>query len=317
MTRFVVRRGILGLANLFIVSVLIFIATQALPGDAAAALLGRNATPQNLAILRSRLHLDEPLITQYAQWLGGVLTGHLGTSLANGYPIAQLIGNSLVNSGFLMLIAAVIGVPVSIALGVLSGYYRDTRIDHVSSVATLVLAALPEFVVAVGLIFILAIGLLHILPAVSYFTAPDRPWDHLDMVVLPATTLALGIIPYVGRLTRASIVEVLESDYIVLARLKGLPEGRVIWTHALVNAIAPALQGIGISVAYLLGGVVIVESVFRYPGIGTMLVDAVSYRDLPVIQALALLIAAFRFAVYIAADFATIVVTPKLRTRLL
>jgi peptide/nickel transport system permease protein len=314
--RFLIRRGLLGIATLWVVSLLIFFATQALPGDAAYAALGRDATPQRLAYTRAQLHLDLPVTSQYGRWLGGVLTGQLGTSFSSGLPVGELIGNSVVNSSFLMLCAGLVGIPLALVLGVVTAVRRDSVTDQVSAVLTLALAALPEFVVAIGLVLLISTGAFHLLPATSSIVGSERPWEHINLVILPAASLALLVIPYVARMIRASMVEVLESEYVIVARLKGLPEWRVVWIHALVNAIAPTLQAIAIALAYLVGGVVIVETVFGYPGMGSLFVQAIDSRDIPVVQALTLFIAAFYVTVNIAADFATIAVTPRLRSSL-
>jgi peptide/nickel transport system permease protein len=312
---FFLRRALLGIVTLFLVSVIVFAATQALPGDPARAILGRTATPDSLRALRLQLHLDRPAITQYWQWLSGVLTGDLGHSLAaTGEPVTKLIGKQVENSAFLMLISAIVSVPLSIALGSVAARRRDRAFDHVSSTVLLVLAALPEFVVAIALVILFATSVSRVLPAVSLIAPNESPWSHPKQLVLPAAALVLAVAPYIARIMRVSMVEVLESDYVEMARLKGLPERRVLWRHALPNGIAPAIQVIALNLAYLAGGIVVVERVFGYPGIGNEFVDAVANRDLPVIQALALLIAAVYVVLNVVADVATILVSPRLRT---
>ena len=311
---FVVRRALLGLLTLFLVSVIVFAATQALPGDPARAILGRSATPESLAALRHQLHLGQPAVQQYAHWLGGILTGDLGRSLAGNEPVTKLIGKPVENSAFLMLIAALVSVPLSIALGSVAARRRDKPFDHVTSVGLLGLAALPEFVVAIALVVLLGTTVFHALPAVSLIPPQEAPWQHLKELVLPAAALVLAVTPYIARITRASMVEVLESDYVEMARLKGLREGPVLWRHALPNAVAPAIQVTALNLAYLAGGIVVVERVFGYPGIGSAFVDAVANRDLPVVQALAVIIAAAYVVLNLLADVATILVIPRLRT---
>jgi peptide/nickel transport system permease protein len=311
---FVARRTILGLGTLFLVSVIVFAATQVLPGDPARSILGRNATPESLATLRQQLDLGKPVVEQYTHWLGGLVTGDLGRSLAANEPVTELIGKRVENSAFLMVLAAIISIPLAILIGSVAARRRDRPFDHVTSIVLLALAALPEFVVAIGLVVLFGTTVFTVLPAVSLIPPEDAPWHHLKGLVLPATALVLAVTPYIARIMRASMVEVLESDYVEMARLKGLPERRVLWRHALPNGIAPAIQVIALNLAYLAGGIVLVEFVFGYPGIGGALVDAVSNRDVPVVQALAILIAGLYVFLNLCADIATILVSPRLRT---
>jgi peptide/nickel transport system permease protein len=311
---FVIRRTILGLGTLFLVSVIVFAATQALPGDPARSILGRNATPESLATLREQLDLGKPVVEQYTHWLGGILTGDFGTSLAASQPVTELIGKRIENSAVLMLLAALVSSPLAIALGSVAARRRDRPFDHVTSIVLLALAALPEFVVAIGLVVLFGTTVFRVLPAVSLIPPEDAAWHHVKELVLPTTALVLAVTPYIARIMRASMVEVLESDYVEMARLKGLPERRVLWRHALPNGIAPAIQVIALNLAYLAGGIVVVEFVFGYPGIGGAFVDAVSNRDVPVVQALAILIAGLYVFLNLCADIATILVSPRLRT---
>ena len=311
------RRVLLGLVTILLVSVVVFAATQALPGDAARAFLGRNATPQSLAALRKQLHLDQPVVSQYLHWLGGFFRGDLGRSLTGSQqPVTQVIGKRIENSAFLMLIAAVVSVPLSIFLGAVAARRRDRPFDHASGVVLLALAALPEFVTSILLVVFFGTTVFHVLPAVSLIPPQDAPWAHLEEMILPAAALVVAVAPYIARIMRASMVEVLESDYVEMARLKGLSERTVLWRHALPNGIAPAIQVIALNLAYLAGGIVVVEFVFGYPGIGGAFVDAVSNRDLPTIQTLAILIAATYVVLNVFADVATILVSPRLRTSL-
>jgi peptide/nickel transport system permease protein len=314
---FILRRILLGILTLFLVSVVVFAATQALPGDAARAFLGRNATPESLAALREQLHLNEPVISQYFHWLGGFLRGDLGRSLTGSQePVTSLIGPRIKNSAFLMLIAAAISVPLSIALGSVAARRRDRVFDHATSIVLLVLAALPEFVTAIVLVVLLGTSVFHVLPPVSLIPPNGSPWNYPKELVLPVAALVLAVTPYIARIMRASMIEVLESDYVEMARLKGMREQTVLWRHALPNGIAPAIQVIALSLAYLAGGIVVVEFVFAYPGIGSAFVGAVSNRDLPTVQALGILIAAAYVVLNVAADVATILVSPRLRTSL-
>jgi peptide/nickel transport system permease protein len=314
LTGFVVRRLLLGLVTLFVSSVIIFAATQALPGDAARSILGRSATPESLAELRRQLGLDKPLVEQYWEWITGVFTGDLGTSLANGLPVTEVLGERLVYSLFLMLIAGLISVPLGIALGAISARRRDSTFDQVTSIVTLGLAALPEFVVAIALAVLFSTTVLQVLPSVIVTEPGARPWDYPKELILPVVTLVIAVVPYTTRIMRASTVEILESDFVEMARLKGLPERLVLWRHAVPNALAPTFQITALNLAYLAGGIVVVEAVFNYPGIGLLLVESVRARDMPTVQAIALLIAALYVVLNLLADVATIVVSPRLRT---
>jgi peptide/nickel transport system permease protein len=314
---FIVRRVLLGVLVLFLVSVVVFAATQALPGDPALAILGRSATPQSLAALRRQLHLDQPVLSQYWSWIVGLLHGNLGKSLAAQEPVTTLLGPKLVNSGVLVLISAVVSIPLSIAIGSWAALKREKIFDQTSSNLLLVLAALPEFVVAVVLVILFATTVFRgFLPAISSIPPGSRPWNNWVALVLPTITLVIAVAPYVARIMRASMIEVLESDYVEMARLKGLPERTVLVRHALPNALGPVFQVIALNLAYLAGGIIVVEYVFNYAGIGSAIQEAVINHDLPVVQALAMLIAAVYVVLNLLADVATILVTPRLRTRL-
>lgn len=312
MARLIAKRLLTGLLILWVISVVIFLATQALPGDAAQAILGRQATPDRLAAVREQLNLDEPPISQYVSWLGGVLTGDFGTSLSNGLPVSKYIGPLIVNSMVLMLAAAVVSTPIALLLGAWSALRRDKTVDHATSAITLVFAAVPEFVVGMILIIIFATGMFTILPAV--YVGTDPPWTDPIQLVLPTLTLVLSVGPYIIRSMRGTMLEVLESQYVQQARLKGLTERTVIRRHAFPNAVGPVVQVIALQLAYLMGGVVVIEYLFTYPGIGNALIDAVNNRDLPVIQALTLIIAAFYIVVNLLADIVGLLVNPKVRT---
>jgi peptide/nickel transport system permease protein len=308
------RRSLFGLFTLWIVSIVVFLATQALPGDAAQAILGREATPERLAALREQLHLGGSLPDQYFTWLGHVVTFNLGDSLASGESVMDTIGPMVVNSSILMLCSAVIAIPLAILIGTWSALRKDTAVDHVTGIVTLVMASLPEFVVGVLLVLLLSTGMLHLLPAVFVLIPGEHVWTHPQQLVLPVLTLVLAVSPYIIRIMRATMLEVLDSQYVQQARLKGLPERTVIWRHAVPNAIGPVAQVIALQLAWLIGGVVIVEYLFRFPGIGFELIDSVTNRDLPVIQALVIIIALFYVVVNLVADVATLAVNPKVRT---
>jgi peptide/nickel transport system permease protein len=314
--KFLLKRLLIGIGTLLAISIIIFAVTQLLPRDPARAILGRQATEEAMAALRDRLGLNRPPLEQYLGWLGGLFRFDLGTSLAGiNAPVTELIGFRVQNSFFLLACAAAISIPLSIFIGSFAALRRDKFFDTASSLLMLALAALPEFAVAVGLVVLFATTIWQILPAVSIVPPGSPPWADLSLIVLPTLTLVLAVTPYVARIMRASMVEVLESDYVEMARLKGLSERTVMWRHALPNALGPTLQVIALNVAYLAGGVIVVERAFNFPGIGLALRDAVAFRDLPVIQALALLIAGVFVLANLAADLGTILVTPRLRTK--
>jgi peptide/nickel transport system permease protein len=314
--KFVLRRVALGVVIMFVISILVFLATEALPGDAAVAKLGRNATPVALAAFRAEYHLNEPVIQQYFAWLGRLLQGNLGVSLSASESVGALIGQRIGRSLVLMLVSALIGVPLAITLGVASARFRDSVFDHGVGIVLLALVSLPEFVIGVMLIFILATNVFHLFPPVSLINPQESIWSQLNLVLLPAFTLTLAITPYIARMARASMLEALESDYVAMARLKGLPERRVLMRYAFPNASGPTLQATALCLAYLMGGVVVVETVFQYPGVGLALVDAIEARDLPTVQALVLLITLVYLIVSIGADVLTTIMTPRLRTQL-
>ena len=315
MTRFLIRRVLLGILILFLVSVVVFAATQALPGNAAQAALGRQATPERLKALNEQLHLNQSAFAQYWHWLKDIVTGNLGVSAATQEPVSEVITAPLLNSAFLVAISAIVAIPLSIALGVWMAVKRDKPADHILSTGTLVVAALPEFVIGIGLALLLATNYVwRVLPGVSIIPPGEHAWNVPKVVVLPALTLILAVTPYISRIMRASMVEVLHSDYVTMARLKGLSNRTVIWRHAVPNAIVPAIQVSALQLAYLAGGVVIVEYVFSYNGIGSQLVTAVTNRDIPTVQALVMIIGAVYVIVNLVADLLTIVVTPRLRT---
>jgi peptide/nickel transport system permease protein len=312
--RTIVRRMLLGVLTLFLVSIVVFAATQLLPGDAARAVLGRDATPQRLAAFRAQFHLNHSAVSQYWAWLSGLLEGNPGTSLANGLPVWSTVQPRIVNSLYLLVVVGVVGVPLSLGLGIWAALRRDKLFDHATSTITLAAAALPEFVVAIALIIVFATVVLQVLPPVSLVAPGTSVWSEPDVLVLPVATLTIAVVPYIYRMTRGTMIEVLESEYIEMARLKGTPRRALLLRHALPNALAPTVQAIALTFAYLAGGVVVVEYVFGYPGVGQGLVNAVSARDLPTIQLIVLLLAAFYVAVNILADVVAIMATPKLRT---
>lgn len=313
MAQLIFKRLLISIFVLLAISVIIFAATLLLPGDPARAILGQQATPERLAALREQMNLDKPAVVRYFLWLGGLFTGDFGTSAATGGPVSELLAPRIGNSIILMLLAAVVSVPVGLFFGIVSAIHRGKRRDSAITWVTLILAAMPEFVVGVGLITIFATTVFPILPAVT-MSPPGTPvWKLPLQLILPTLTLALVVAPYIARMMRTTMAEVLDSGYVEMARLKGVPERTVILRHAVPHAIGPVAQVIAIQLAWLAGGVVVVEFLFRYPGIGQALIDAVTYRDVQVVQAITLLVAIVYIVVNLLADIVGIVTNPKLR----
>jgi peptide/nickel transport system permease protein len=314
--KLVLRRLAIGFLTLIALSALVFAATQALPGDAAVQVLGPFATQAQIVEMRQRLGLDQPIYLQYLHWILGVLQGDFGTSLSSTDSVAHLLAPRIDATAVLVVMAATVAIPLALLLGIWAAVRRDRAADIVSSGSLLVMASLPEFVIGIGLVALLATTVLQLLPPVSLIDPSLPLLSQLQFAILPAITLVCASIPYVARMMRTSMIEVLDSSYIQMARLNGIPERRVVLVHAFRNAIAPAVQVIALTLTYLAGGVVVVEAVFNYPGIGTALIDAVRYRDLPVVQFLALLIGAIYVVCNLTADLVGILVTPRLRTSL-
>ncbi len=311
--RLVRRRLAIGVLTLFLVSVVVFLATEVLPGNAAYAILGRNANPVHVRALEITLHLNRGLFDQYWVWISGLFDGRLGNSLLNGQPVWNLVEPRLVNSAVLVLVSGVIGALLGMALGAFAAVRKDGWFDHVISLVLLAATSLPEFVVAIGLIILFATVVWHLLPGVSLLPPGTYAWSQPQLLILPVATLVIVIVPYTMRMMRAAMVEALESDYVEMARLKGVPEWRIVLVHALPNAIAPTIQVIGLGFLYLAGGIVIVENVFNFPGIGQGLVYAVDGRDIPVIQFIVVVLAAFYVVMNVLTDVIALMATPRRR----
>lgn len=310
--KLVAQRIALGLLLLLAVSVLIFAGTQILPGDVAQSILGQSATPEALANLRKELGLNDPAIVRYFSWLGGVLTGDLGTALSSGQDIATSIGGRLWNTLFLAFAAAVISVPLAILLGLLAVRYRNGPIDKAISGLALASTSLPEFFIGYLLVYFFAVQ-LQWFPGISTVYDGMPFLDRLKAIALPAAALTLVVLAHMMRMTRAAILNVMQSAYIETAELKGLSQFDVIRKHAFPNAIAPIVNVVMLNLAFLIVGVVVVEVIFVYPGMGQYLVDHVAKRDVPVVQAVGLIFAAVYIGLNIVADIAAIVANPRLR----
>ncbi len=306
------QRIALGLLLLLAASALIFLGTQILPGDVAQAILGQSATPQTLANLREQLGLNEPALTRYFSWLAGVLHGDLGTALSNGQPIAPALGKRLANTLFLAGAAAVIAVPLAILLGLLSVRYRNRWPDKVISAVTLATISVPEFLLGYIVIFFFAVQ-YRLLPSLSTVYDGMGLGDRLYAIGLPVIVLVLAVLGHMMRMTRAAILNVMQSAYVETAELKGLRPFAIIAKHAFPNAVAPVINVVMINLAYLVVGVVVVEVVFVYPGMGQYLVDHVAKRDVPVVQACGLVFAAVYIGLNLIADIVSILANPRLR----
>ena len=302
-----------GLTTIWLASVLIFAGTELLPGDAATAILGRNATPSAVAELRRQLGLEHSALHRYWDWFTSLLQGDLGRSLLGNETVWGIIGHRIVNSLALAAATLLILVPLSLALGTFAATHRYRTSDHALQNFTLVLNSLPEFVT--GTLLALVFGITWaILPPVSLFDPTDYGWQHPKDLVLPLATLVAAALAPTARMVRGSVIEVLDRQYVQMARLKGLSNREVLRRHVLPNALVPTVQVIALSIGWMMGGIVVVEFVFQYPGMGQALVSAVSERDVPTVQALGVIIAAVYVLVNLAADVVTILLTPKLRT---
>ena len=308
----VLKRLGLGLVTLLVISVIIFGAVELLPGDMAQAVLGQGATAENLAALRAELGLDRAAPIRYFEWLGGAVTGDFGVSLVSKTSVTEAISTRFANTLFLAVYAAAIAVPVALILGVLVALYRNSVFDRVANVVTLTSISSPEFFLGYILILFLAVKGEYF-PAIAKIDDGMSLLEKLNRTFLPALTMVLVVVAHMMRMTRASIINLLASPYVEMARLKGVPAWKVIVKHTLPNAWAPVINVIALNLAYLITGVVLVEVVFVYPGIGQLLVDAVSKRDFPVVQACCLIFAATFILLNLAADVGSILTNPRLR----
>lgn len=307
----VAQRLALGLLTLFFVSLIIFLSVEMLPGDLAQEILGQSATPETVAAFRKQLGLDLPAHIRYLEWLGGMVQGDFGRSLANSREISGLIAGRLGNTLFLAGMAAVISVPLALTLGILAALYRNSPFDRGINIVALTSVSVPEFFIAYILILFLAVQ-LGWFPSISNIGPNTDFFERIYRTVLPAVTLTLVVVAHMMRMTRAAIINLMASPYIEMARLKGLSPRRVILRHALPNALAPIINVVALNLAYLVVGVVVVEVVFVYPGLGQLMVDSVSKRDITVVQACSLIFAATYVLLNLTADVLSILTNPRL-----
>ena len=307
----IAQRIALGFLTLFTISLLITFGVELLPGDLAESILGQGATPETVIVFRAELGLDKPAHMRYLSWLGGIVTGDLGVSLANKREISELVGIRIANTLFLGGFAAAIAVPLALFLGILAALYRNTLYDRAINTFTLTTISFPEFFVAYILILFFAIK-LGWFPGISNISTELSFGNKLFRTLLPATTLTLVVLAHMLRMTRATIINLLASPYIEMARLKGISPMKIILRHALPNALAPIVNVVAINLAYLVVGVVIVEVVFVYPGLGQLMVDSVSKRDIPVVQACSMIFASVYILLNLSADIISIVTNPRI-----
>lgn len=313
MVRLVLGRIALSVFTLLLVSLLIFLILEALPGDIATRILGRDATQKALEVLRQQMHLDQPGWSRYLTWLTDILHGDLGKSLATGRSIADILAPRIINTLLLSTLAFAIYLVLAVVPAIIQATRRGSTVDNVISFVTLLLLSLPDFLLATILLFVFAVA-IPILPALSTVSETSSWAATLRAMVLPAVTLAIIMAVYAIRVLRDSLIEVLRSDYVRLAELKGLRPRAVLWRHALPNAIVPALNVTALNLGFLIGGVVIVERVFSYPGFGTLLIDALQLRDIPLIKATVMISAAVYILANLLADIGATLLQPRLRT---
>ena len=313
MLRMLLRRCVLGAATVAIVSAIIFLGVELLPGDACTAFLERDAKGQMLETCREDFGLDRPALTRYFEWAGNALQGDLGMSASGRKSIVELVWHWMKNSLLLAAVSLSVGVPVAIFLGVITGLWRDKPIDLVFSTVAILAMTIPEFVSATVLILIFSVW-LGWLPGIVVTSASAPASAFFPEILLPVLVLAMVMMAHILRMVRSSVIEVMAGDYIQMATLKGVPYWRIVFAHALPNALLPAINVVALTIAWLLGGVVVIEVVFNYPGLGRMMIDAISDRDLPVVQAIALIVASVYVGVNLTADILTMVANPRLRT---
>lgn len=312
MVRLILKRIGAASVTLLLVSIVVFMITGLLPGDAAQELLGQSATPEAVAALRAELGLDKPAHVRYLDWLFGLLTGEPGLSLANNMPVSELIANRLPRSLLLAAATAAIAIPLALTIGIVSAMNAGKRLDRALNVATLSMVAVPEFLVATIAVLIFAVK-LHWLSALSYAPPDAGLGEFLRAYAMPVMTLCFVIVAQMARMTRAAVIDQLNQSYVEMAVLKGARPMRVVLRHALPNAIGPIANAMALSLSYLLGGVIIVEVIFNYPGIASLMVDAVTNRDMPLLQACAMIFCFAYLVLVLLADVAAIVSNPRLR----
>ncbi len=310
------RLGI-SFVTLWVVSVLIFIGTNLLPGDVAQIILGQMATPESTAALREKLGLDKHPVEQYLVWLSNVAMGDLGISKAGlgaglGTPIVEMLGPRIDNTAMLTVLVGIIAIPISVALGLLAAMHPGTRLDRTITFSTLNIISVPDFLIATILVLVFAVS-LGWLPSIVYLRGDESGWVLMKTIAMPLLTLVILASSQIIRMTRATVLNVMSSPYVEMAILKGIPRRRIILRHALFNAIGPIVNVIALNLAWLVGGVVVVEQIFAYPGLAKLMIEAVQMRDMPLVQACAMIFCAVYVVLIFIADMATILSNPRLR----
>jgi peptide/nickel transport system permease protein len=308
----VTNRLLVAVITLLVVSFTVFFATELLPGDVAQILLGQSATPEAVAGLRTAMHLNDPAIVRFIRWLFGLATGDLGTSYANKMPVADLIGGRLVSSLKLAAATALFSVPIALMLGITAAIMRGSLYDRIITTITIAVISVPEFMVATSAVLIFAVYLKW-LPALSFANEVHSFGELLRVFAMPVITLSFVISAQMIRMTRAAVIETLDTPYAEMALLKGASRRRIVLKHALPNALGPIVNAVALSLSYLLGGVIIVETIFNYPGIAKLMVDAVATRDLPLIQTCAMIFCLAYLILITIADIIAILSNPRLR----
>jgi peptide/nickel transport system permease protein len=311
--RLIIGRIASSFLTLLLVSLLIFLMLEVLPGDVATRVLGRDATAESVAVLRDRLNLDDPAYLRYLTWLGNFMTGEFGHSLISGRPVVDILGPRIFNTLLLAAYAFILYIPLATLPALVQAVTRDRPLDHALSVVTLVLLSMPDFLLATVLLITFVIA-IPVLPAISLVDHSSTALEYFRAMTLPAVTLAIVMAVYAVRMLRDNLIEVLDSEYVRMAELKGVPARRVVWRHALPNALVPTLNVTALNLAYLIGGVVVVERVFSYPGFGSLLLDVLQLRDLPVIEATVMLAAAVYIFGNLLADIGAVLLNPRLRS---
>ncbi len=314
MTGLIFRRLALGLVTMWVVSLLVFASTEILPGDVAESILGKEAPDDVIAVMRERLGLNEPAYVRYWDWLSGLFVGDLGVSLGSGREISELIDDRLWNTVRLASVTAIIAVPLAVILGLISAMRAGTVMDRSISIGTLCMISLPEFFVAALLVYVFAVQ-LRWLPALPIVRPDQSLWSSLTAMALPVMTLTFAVLAHMARMTRNAVINVLSSAYVEMALLKGVPNWRIILFHAFPNALSPIINVIALNLAYLVAGVVIVETAFGYPGLARLMVDGVATRDIPLVQACGMIFCATYVSLNLLADILSILSNPRLRTQ--
>jgi peptide/nickel transport system permease protein len=314
MALFLTKRLALGLLTLWAVSVLVFTGTELLPGDVATAVLGQGATPETVEALRDQMGLDRPAAERYFTWIGNMIQGDMGQSVATGRSIVSLMEDRVYNTFLLAGVTALVAVPLALLLGILSVIYPEGMLDRSISMSSLILISLPEYFTGAALILGFAVT-WHVFPAIVYSSQFTSFWQTMRALTLPVTTLTIAILAHMVRMTRAAILDVLRSAYVEMALLKGVPKGRIILRHALPNALSPVINVVAINLGYLVSGVVLVEAIFSFPGLGRLLTDSVANRDIPLVQAVAMVFCVVYVLLNLIADILVMVTNPRLRAK--